>query len=126
MFDIILVEHLIGENEYFMRTKVVIKNKMRFIISLLLIVTLIVGIFMMSVGEGKELGFDKNINWVYVKVKEGDTLWSISKNFVDQTIDIRDYVYFIRKINNLKTGYIYPGQVLRFVGLKDYKLLCEK
>ncbi len=126
MFDILYIEHFIGENEYFMRTKVVIKNKFRFGIALLLLMILIVTALMISIGEGKGIDKGKDINWIFVKVKEGDSLWTISKNFVDESVDIRDYISFIRKVNKLEKAMVYPGQVLKFVDVKTYKLLCTE
>lgn len=126
LFDILYIEHIIGENEYFMRTKVVIKNKFRFGIALLLIMVFVITVLMISIGEGKGIDKEKNINWIFVKVKEGDSLWTISKNFVDDSVDIRDYISFVRKINKLENAILYPGQVLKFVDVKTYKLLCTK
>ena len=126
MFDIIIIEHIVGENKYFMRTKVVIKNKIRFSIIIGLLIIFLFIILILSVGESKQLDSFEKSRWIYVTVKEGDTLWSISKSFVDQTVDIRDYIHFIRKINDLNSADIYPGEILKFVHLKDYKILCQK
>lgn len=126
MFDIFNIEHFIGENEYFMRTKVVIRNKFRFGIALLLLMIFIVTVLIISIGEGKGIDREKNLNWIFVKVKEGDSLWTISRNFVDQTVDIRDYISFIKRVNNLENAIVYPGQVLKFVDVKTYKLLCTE
>ncbi|ADL42460.1 Peptidoglycan-binding lysin domain [Caldicellulosiruptor obsidiansis OB47] len=109
-----------------MRTKVVIKNKFRFGIALLLLMILIVTALMISIGEGKGIDKGKDINWIFVKVKEGDSLWTISKNFVDESVDIRDYISFVRKVNKLENAILYPGQVLKFVDVKTYKLLCTE
>lgn len=126
MFDILYTEHFIGENEYFMRTKVVIRNKFRFGIALFLLMIFVIMVLMISIGEGKGIDKEKNINWIFVKVKEGDSLWTISKDFVDESVDIRDYISFIRKVNKLEKAMVYPGQVLKFVDVKTYKLLCTK
>lgn len=126
MFDILYTEHFIGENEYFMRTKVVIRNKFRFGIALFLLMIFVIMVLMISIGEGKGIDKEKNINWIFVKVKEGDSLWTISKDFVDESVDIRDYISFIRKVNKLEKAMVYPGQVLKFVDVKTYKLLCER
>lgn len=109
-----------------MRTKVVIKNKFRFGIALLLIMVFVITVLMISIGEGKDIDKEKNINWICVRVKEGDSLWTISKDFVDETVDIRDYISFIRKVNRLESAMVYPGQVLKFVDVKTYKLLCKE
>jgi hypothetical protein len=126
LFDILYIEHFIGENEYFMRTKVVIRNKFRFGIALLFLIIFVVMALMISIGEGKGIDKEKDINWIFVKVKEGDLLWTISKDFVDESVDIRDYISFIRKVNKLEKAMVYPGQVLKFVDVKTYKLLCER
>jgi len=126
LFDILYIEHFIGENEYFMRTKVVIRNKFRFGIVLLLLMIFVVMALMISIGEGKGIDKGKDVNWILVKVKEGDSLWTISEDFVDESVDIRDYISFIRKVNKLENATVYPGQVLKFVDVKTYKLLCTE
>lgn len=126
MFDILYIEHFIGENEYFMRTKVVIRNKFRFGVALFIMMLFVTTILMISIGEGKGIDKETDINWIFVEVKQGDSLWTISKNFVNESVDIRDYISFIRKVNRLENAVLYPGQVLKFVDVKTYKLLCSK
>jgi LysM repeat protein len=43
-------------------------------------------------------------------VSKGDTLWSIASELNG---NIRENIYEIKKINNLKTSYIYEGQELQ-------------
>lgn len=46
-------------------------------------------------------------------VERGDTLWVIAREFSPQSMDIRDYIYRLRQINNLRdSATIHPGQVL--------------
>lgn len=45
-------------------------------------------------------------------VSYGDTLWSIAKEYKSENESTRDFVYEIRKINNLKTSEIKAGDVL--------------
>lgn len=52
------------------------------------------------------------MNTIRVIVDHGDTLWSIAQANYDQSGDMRQYVYKIRKLNDLQTAMIYPGQVL--------------
>lgn len=109
-----------------MRTKVVIRNKFRFGVALFILMVFVIMVLLISIGEGKGIDKEKNINWIFVKVKEGDSLWTISKDFVDESVDIRDYISFIRKVNKLENAILYPGQVLKFVDVRTYKLLCTK
>lgn len=45
-------------------------------------------------------------------VKEGDTLWDISKYYVGEGVDCRKVVHKIMMDNGLKTGHLEPGQRL--------------
>jgi len=46
-----------------------------------------------------------------VTVNHGDTLWDIAREYRGN-IEIRQYIYSIRKINNLDSAAIYAGQTL--------------
>lgn len=58
-----------------------------------------------------------------VIVKENDTLWNIAEKEVNNHMDIREYIYTIRKINNIKnSGKLAPGQIIRLPIIdKEYK-----
>ncbi|MCK4258333.1 MAG: LysM peptidoglycan-binding domain-containing protein [Halanaerobiales bacterium] len=47
-----------------------------------------------------------------VVVVQGDTLWSIAKTYNSSDNDIRELIYYIKKINQLTTAQIHPGQTL--------------
>jgi nucleoid-associated protein YgaU len=47
-----------------------------------------------------------------VVVRENDTLWSIVKENYNYKDDIRGAIYEVKKINNINTSHIEPGQVL--------------
>ena len=51
-------------------------------------------------------------NYRIVVVKKGDTLWDIVGKGINEKYDIRNEVYLIKKLNNLQTSNIYPGQQL--------------
>lgn len=45
-------------------------------------------------------------------VSDGDTLWEIADKFTDESDDVRNMIYEIRRINKLETAEIYPGEVI--------------
>lgn len=45
-------------------------------------------------------------------VKAGDTLWSIAEENVSNDVDIREYVFNVKKINGMSGVVIRPGQVI--------------
>ena len=48
-----------------------------------------------------------------IVVKSGDTLWGIASNYTEPSKDIRKVINDICKLNDIKPGSIYPGQVLK-------------
>lgn len=47
-------------------------------------------------------------------VEGGDTLWGIAKNYAPRSMDLRDYIYRLRQLNNLhESAIIHPGQALK-------------
>jgi len=56
---------------------------------------------------------EKEIYYKNIEIKNGQTLWKIVENEFGKDIDIRKYVYKIKKINNLENSNIRPGQVLK-------------
>lgn len=56
----------------------------------------------------------KNKQCITVAVHSGDTVWSIASKYTNNKSDIRDFIFTIRKINELDNcADIYPGQVLK-------------
>ncbi len=55
----------------------------------------------------------KEIYYKDIEIKSGQTLWEIAESEFGQNIDIRKYVYKIKKINNLKNSNIQPGQIIK-------------
>ncbi|MCK4258337.1 MAG: LysM peptidoglycan-binding domain-containing protein [Halanaerobiales bacterium] len=52
------------------------------------------------------------VKYHHLEVQSGDTLWSLAKKFVKADEDIRDLIYQIRKINDLRTAEIHPGEII--------------
>lgn len=48
----------------------------------------------------------------YIKVTEGDTLWSIASDY-DDNKDIRQLIHEISEANNIHSAEIFPGDVIK-------------
>ena len=53
-----------------------------------------------------------------VIVRPGDTLWSIAKDAVGETEDVRQVIYHMMKDNNLPDANIHPGMKLKVRAIK--------
>jgi len=82
-----------------------LKNKNRFFAVLFLMFTVI--IFFV----GSVISSGKNVNKEYktITVRQGDTLWDIASKHCGK-MEIRQYIYQIKKVNNLDDAIIYVGQ----------------
>ena len=83
-----------------------IKNKKRFIISLTILFVLIS--FICNIVSTKVFSYT-SLEYAEITVSQGDTLWSIASKMDG---DINKNIYEIKKVNNLKTSYIYAGHTL--------------
>lgn len=54
-------------------------------------------------------------------VTAGETLWSIAKDNIDNTKDIREYIYEIRQLNELDDCIIYPNQIIKIIKWEEVK-----
>ena len=84
-----------------------IVNKKRFLISITILIALIITLFSNCLAG-------KNVETEDYIVTNGDTLWSIATEYKHEKQDIREYVYQLRKLNNIDC-IIYPGQVLKII-----------
>jgi LysM repeat protein len=48
-----------------------------------------------------------------ITVHSGDTLWSIAETYAEG--DVRAYISRIKKLNNIDSALIYPGQQLKVI-----------
>lgn len=89
-----------------MKRRYYLKNKKRFTTSILLaVLILFTFLYVTSVYGYKE------VSYISVYVKKGDTLWDIAKKY-KQKGDIRKYIKEIKKVNNLEDSIIFEGDVL--------------
>lgn len=90
--------------------KIRIVNKRRFTLALFLLFVSFLCAFMFMFnavsGEGKIIYKD------YV-VAKGDTIWKIADINTGNDRDVREVVYQIVEINNIKDQTIYPGQTIQ-------------
>ena len=86
-----------------------IVNKKRFVISITILIGLVITLFSHC------SAMQKNNEIENITVSAGDTLWSISCEYKKDGQDVREYIYELRKLNNLTDCTIYPGQVLKII-----------
>lgn len=55
----------------------------------------------------------KDMEYTITIAKRGDTLWSIARDNYDNSRDIREVLYCIKRLNSFNSDVIYPGQVIR-------------
>lgn len=78
----------------------------------IMIICLVVVAIGASVYVGQTSAFSVESQETYV-VSKGDTLWAIAIEYTPGRMDVRDYVYRLRKVNNLiASATIHPGQEL--------------
>ena len=96
-----------------------IVNKKRFINSITIISIIIFSIIVMFFSFTKNQEYTENHKTRYISKNE--TLWSIAKEYKKPNQDIRDYIYEIRKLNNMESATIYEGQELIIIVYEEVK-----
>ena len=61
---------------------------------------------------------DKPISYTNFVVHKGDTLWSIAKQYVPKSMDIRDYIKEIEKVNPIDNSFLAEGREIILPDLK--------
>lgn len=95
-----------------MKLKVV--NRKKFVKSILTIVFIFVLGFMVinSVLASNEAVETKEIEYAVCK---GDTLWKIAEKYKLENQDPREYIYEVKKLNNMTSASIYEGQIIKIL-----------
>ncbi len=87
----------------------------------IIIVIFIILLIVMIIGKPVSLAYSNRYNdYIEIEVNKGDTLWSIAKEYGSEKQDIRKTIYYLKKENNLKSSYIYIGQILKISSNKLY------
>lgn len=77
--------------------------------SYLFIITFIVVFSLFFIFENKTKAEN---TYTKVTIYKGDTLWKIAKEYGPKNQDIRKTIYEIKKLNNLNTSILIPGEQL--------------
>jgi LysM repeat protein len=107
------------------RNKTAVRARIPIVILTICLITGLTGYIGIQSGSSSNTGLafsahaEEKVIYKNVVVKSGDTIWGIASNYVDPSKDIRKYVKEICVFNDIKPGYIYPGQVI-VVPVKAY------
>ena len=85
-------------------------NRVTFALTLIFIITFLS--LMMTLGNMNSYG-DGDVEYVEIRVRAGDSLWSIADQATPEHRDLRETMYEISKVNELDDEIVYPGQVLQ-------------
>jgi len=88
-----------------------IKNKFRFITFLTVVMLITAFSANALLGLGDAAGSDK-VEYVSVKVEEGDTLWELAKEYGPSNVDVRRLVYEVEKLNSIDASSLQSGMVI--------------
>jgi len=88
-----------------------IKSKVRFTISLVISLLILITVSSTLLGFDNVQGVTKE-TYKQIEVKNGDTLWTIAQKYMPKKMDTRQSVYLLSQINHTSAGDIYPGQTL--------------
>jgi LysM repeat protein len=86
----------------------------RFVTIVAIIATLIAAAAIVSgFAEGGGVSGTETRTFESVTIKSGDTLWSIARDRKPEGKSTRQFVYDIRKANDIDPGNIHPGQIIK-------------
>lgn len=96
-----------------------IQNKKKFIttIGMLVMIIFLTIILVNTIVNKPE--YKETYKTIYIS--EDETLWSIAEEYKKPDQDIRDYIYEIRKLNNMESATIYEGQELTIIVYEEVK-----
>lgn len=86
-----------------------IKNKVKFIRSMAIATFLLIALFNISIAKSNTL----EAEYIDYTITKGETLWSIAEENKAEKEDIRQYIYDIKKLNNMTDSAVYEGQIIQ-------------
>lgn len=88
-----------------------IKNRIRFI-TFLTVMMLVTSFAVSGLFNLIEVHSTEEAKYVEVDVVEGDTLWDLAKEYGSDKLDIREIIYDICQVNNIKASDLRAGQTI--------------
>lgn len=86
-----------------------ITNKFKFIRSMAILIFLLIALFNISVAKSNK----EEAEIIEYTISRGETLWSIAEENKAEKEDIRQYIYDIKKLNNMTDSAVYEGQIIQ-------------
>ncbi len=96
-----------------------IVNKRKFMKSTLTLIIIVISIIILVNTIINKTEYTEKYKTIYIS--EDETLWSIAEEYKKPTQDIREYIYEIKKINNMESATIYEGQELTIIIYEEVK-----
>ena len=96
-----------------------IVNKRKFIKSTLTLIIILVSIIILVNTIINKTEYAEKYKTIYIS--EDETLWSIAEEYKKTNQDIREYIYEIKKLNNMESATIYEGQELTIIIYEEVK-----
>ena len=90
-----------------MRIRIV--NRRKFIRSTAILIFLLIALFNVSIAKSNK----EEAEIVEYTISRGETLWSIAEENKAEREDIRQYIYDIKKLNNMTDSTVYEGQTIQ-------------
>ncbi len=82
-----------------------ITNKYKFIRSISVVIFFLIALFNICIAKS-----NSEAEMITYTVSNGETLWSIAKEYTPKNKDVRETIYEIKKINNITNSNLYQGQ----------------
>lgn len=87
-----------------------LKNKFLFFVKILIIV--FISILLITTFHFESIGSTET-ELIEVKIVKGDTLWKIAARHYDKNTDLRKKIFEIKKVNELESAMLKPGQIIK-------------
>lgn len=85
-----------------------IVNRKKFIRSIAIVIFLLIALLNVSIAKS-----NNETEIIDYTISPGQTLWSIAREYTQNSKDIRETIYEIKQLNNMSDSTIYPGQTIQ-------------